>query len=107
MELREGQFRLVDDRIGRVEAGILREIPDLDAPGDGNLAGIGLELADEHLKERGFPAPVGPDEADALAAARCSGSSLSNMTRSPKVFSILNSVAMDTRDTLEEREQKV
>jgi hypothetical protein len=68
VELPERQFRLVDDGIGLVEAGILREITDLHPARDGDIAGIRLDLSDERLEQGGFPAPVGPDEPDALAA---------------------------------------
>ena len=67
MKLGEGQFGLVHHAVGRIELRVLRQMADLDRPGDGDRAGIDRHLADQHLEKGGFARAVVADQSDALA----------------------------------------
>ncbi len=65
-ELDQPGLGLVQERAGEIELGILGEIPDAAALGNGDGALIGPDAAGEHAQERRLAAPVASNQSDAL-----------------------------------------
>ena len=68
MKCRKGKFGLVHDGVGGIKDGVLREMAEFDAVGDGDSAGVDGQLSGENAEERGFSAAIVADEPDAFAA---------------------------------------
>src|SRR5258708_5661945 len=66
MKLSEPKLSLVDHGIGQVELRILHQVAHLGGLADGDRPLVRLDLAHEHLEERGLARAVVADEADAL-----------------------------------------
>ena len=73
----ERAFDDLPDGSPGVQTGILLNVRHAQVPARSDLAGVGLDVAGEHLEQRGFAAAVRPDQSDAVAVVdgetRCRG----------------------------------
>ncbi len=80
----EDRQHLVQRAAVRVAADVLLHVPETGPPGHADFTAVGGQLAGQDLKERGFPAAVPADQADAVVCLYFKGDVLQNAVASER-----------------------